>query len=972
MNNANLLRRLTGSAAPLAVCLGLMSAPAFAQAVSTPANTGTTTSAAVQDEAEATGEDIVVTGTLVRNPNLVASSPVNVITAEEVDRRQVGTAEEFLRDIPGFIPSIGSAVNNGNGGASFANPRGLGTNRNVVLLDGARIAPAGLAGVVNLDNIPLALLERVDYSTGSAVTTYGADAIAGVVNFITRRDFAGVDIGLQSGITERGDGANFRADLSVGANFDDGRGNAVLSIGYQQRDPVYQGNRDISQFNIDSTSGLPGGSATAAPSVFNGVPGLGLVQVNPTGSALVPYYSPFNFNPQNIFQTPFERYNIFGQANYEVADNIEVYAQGMFSKNRVSTIIASSGTFSNGLTIPFSNPYLSAGIRSQFCTAYGLTADQCAAAATAATPTSPGYRTFTVSTLRRFVEAGPRFSEYTTTMFQYKGGVRGDITSNIGFDIFATYGESENVQRQSGNGLLSRLRNAVNATNVNTCLTDVANCVPLNLFGPSGSITPEQLSYLTGVTTSGTTQTSLATVRGVVNGDLGFSSPLASEGVGFAIGGEYRKYTAASVSDLATQTPGEVLGNGAASPDVTGEYDVKEAFVELVLPLISDRTLFQSLTLELGGRVSDYNLAGTSFTWKAGGSWEPINGLRIRGAYNRATRAPNIGELFSPPVTGLSSFSSDPCAGAAPLSNANLAAVCTAQGGGAFLGRITVPVAGQPNVTTSGNLNLDVEKATTWTVGAVLTPSFVPDLTVSVDYYNIVVTDAITTPSFEDQLNACFANLTAASAASAACTGIRRDPLSGALSGPVATTFGVPLPLSNLGRIETSGIDLAINYTRDLGFAGLNLSVIGTWVDKQRFQAGPNAINRECVGFYSINCESIQPEWQFSTRGTLNFGGADVSLLWRFIDAVQYEPLASGNPQQRFRNIDSFSYFDLTTRFELNDFANITFGVQNLLDKEPPLTGALIGATAYNSGNTYPSTYDAIGRRFVATTRLSF
>lgn len=949
--------------------------PAFAQAV--PATPETIQEA--QEEAGTQGGEVVVTGTLVRNPNLIASSPVGVVTSDELELQQANTAEEFLRELPGAVPSIGSAVNNGNGGASFVNLRGLGTNRNVVLLDGTRVVPAGLAGVVDLNNIPLALLERTDILTGAAVTTYGADAISGVVNFITKSDFAGVDLNVSNQITERGDGYTFRGDLTVGANFDDGRGNAVLSVGYQKTDPVYQGDREISRFNIDSFTGNAGGSATAVPAVFNGVPGLGLVQLNPGASALVPYYAPFNFNPQNIFQTPFERYNIFGQGSYEVADNIEVYAQGMFSKNRVSTIIASSGTFGNGLTIPFSNPFLTGTVRDQFCTAYGLSAAECTAAAAATSPTDPGYRTFTVSTLRRFIEAGPRLSEYTTTMFQYKAGVRGDITSNIGFDLFGTYGESENVQRQSGNGLLSRLRNAVNATNPDTCLTGGADCVPLNLFGPQGSITPEMLGYLTGVTTSGTTQTSLATVRGVINGDLGFSSPFAVERVGFAVGAEYRKYTAGSVSDLATQTPGEVLGNGAASPDTFGEYDVKEAFAELVVPLVADRPFFRSLTLELGGRISDYSRSGESFTWKAGGSWEPIQDIRIRGAYNRATRAPNIGELFSPPVTGLDNLAVDPCAGAAPLTNANLAAVCTAQGGGAFLGSIANPTAGQPNVTVGGNLNLDVEKATTWTIGAVFTPTFVPGLSLSVDYYDIVVTDAITTPTINDALDACFGNLSAASATDPACTGIRRDPLTGALSGSVATTPGVPLALSNLGRIETSGVDMSLNYRRDLGFAGFNLSVNGTWTNESKFQATPSGINRECVGFYSPSCASIQPEWAFNTRATLTFGDVDVSLAWRYIDAVQYEPLqlqddiaSGGGPLDEFQTIDAKHYFDLTTRFNATEEMTFTFGIQNLFDQDPPLVGSTIGSTAYNSGNTYPSTYDALGRRFVAAARLRF
>ena len=213
---------------------------------------GLTTSEAAPSEPNSQG-DIVVTGSLISNPALVASAPVTVVGQEEIQLRQSNTAEQILRDLPGAVPSIGSAVNNGNGGASYVNLRGLGSNRNIVLLDGQRITTSGLVGRVDLNNIPLALVERVDTLTGGAATTYGADAVAGVVNFITRSDFAGIDASASNQITEQGDGAYFRGDLTIGANFDDGRGNAVFSIGYQQADPVYQGARDFSINNIDSS-----------------------------------------------------------------------------------------------------------------------------------------------------------------------------------------------------------------------------------------------------------------------------------------------------------------------------------------------------------------------------------------------------------------------------------------------------------------------------------------------------------------------------------------------------------------------------------------------------------------------------------------------------------------------------------------------------------------------------------------------
>lgn len=940
---------------------------------------------AVSDSQTQRGDEIVVTGSLIRNPNVEASAPVTSVGEAEVELQQTNVAEELLREIPGVVPSVGQQVNNGNGGASFVNLRGLGSNRNLVLLDGRRLVPAGLGGVVDLNNIPLSLLERTDVLTGGASTTYGADAISGVVNFVTKRDFAGIDLSVSNQITERGDGNVYRGDLVIGANFDDNRGNAVLSVGYQQADPVFQGDRDISVFNISSTTGLAGGSGTSVPArVF--IPGTGFRQFDangnfrPTGA-----FDPFNFNPFNIFQTPFERFNIYGAANYEVAPGIEVYTKGLFSKQTVSTIIAPSGSFGSALTFSIANPFLTDSAANQLCVAGGGTAAQCAAARTAA-PGSAAERTITTPITRRFVEGGGRVSDYTTTLFNYTAGVRGDITDAIGFDIWASYGESENIQRQRNNGLLSRLRQSVDAVRQPngqiTCRNAANNCVPFNIFGPVGSITPEAFAFI-NASASGATLTDLAQVRGVLSGDLGFSSPFAEDGLGFAIGSEYRKYNAASSSDVAQQTPGEVLGNGAASPDISGGYDVVEGFVELIAPLVTDRPFFHSLQLELGGRVSDYSTTGTSYTYKVAGSWEPVPSIKFRGGYNRATRSPNIAELFNPQVTGLDNSDTDPCQGTLPLRNANLRAVCLAQGAPAStIGVIQPPSAGQINVTTGGNPNLDVEKADTYTAGVVFQPTFAPGLTISADYYNIKVVDAITTPTVGDVFAACFGTSAfspntpvdpgAGAATSPACTAIRRNPATGGIDGDVSTTPGLPLALTNQGTIKSSGVDLIASYARDLGFAGLNLSFAGNWTDERKFQASPTGINRECVGQFGVDCDAPAPEFSFSQRTTLTFDQISFSLLWRFIDDLRVQDDAAGTFQPQFETIDEKHYFDLSTRFEITRDANLVFTVMNLFDNDPPLVGSSIGSTSFNSGNTYPSTYDPLGRRYAVGLNLQF
>lgn len=1004
MKNANILK---AGVAPLALGLALSAAPAFAQTNEQVRDTpGITTQDAVNAEAAAENQAIVVTGSLIRNPNLEAASPVSVTTAEEIELLQANVAEEVLREIPGVVPGIGQAVNNGANGTNTVNLRGLGSNRNLVLLNGNRLVPANFGGSVDLNNIPLALLERVDVLTGGASTTYGADAISGVVNFVTRQDFAGMEVSANQTISEEGDGSKSRIDLTLGANFDDGRGNAVLSLGYQTSDPVYQGARDFSLFQISSTNGVSSGnSPTSSPTSFafndptipvDSV--FGLTQINPTGTAIVPFYQGFNFNPFNIFQTPFERYNMYGQADYDVSDTIEIYGRGLFSKNTVSSIIAPSGVFGETLTIGLDNPFLTQGVRNTLCIEGGIAAAACNAANTARV-TIPGV-------YRRTTEVGPRISEYVTTIFDFRAGATIKLADTISLDISGAHGESENVETRQNYVLRSRLQQGLNLNAAGTaCTVATGGCVPLNLFGPPGSITPEQAAFIRGSSTT-TNKATLDQARVLLSGDFGFTIPAAVDPIGFALGAEYRDYGAQRLPDNLAAVPGELGGAGGAVLPLDGGYDVKEAFGELLLPIVSGKPGFEELTFEAGVRYSEYEVdapGNPSFdatTYKFGGSYVPFNALKFRGNYQRAVRAPNIGELFAPVSTGLDNLAVDPCAGAAPTTNALLAAVCLAQGapaGRVTAGTIPQPAAGQANVTGGGNPNILPEKADTYTAGVVIQPSgFLPGFTLSVDYYNITVNEAITAATPGDIIAACFGNLSAASATSAACTGIRRNPTTGALSGSSATTFGLPQPLTNNGRLKTDGIDLVMNYSTQLGIGNLALSFAGNWTNSSRFRASPTAYDRDCVGYYSVNCTSIQPEFSFSQRTTLGLDFADISLLWRYIDSVEYEGQADDfaargftaanrnlfngtitgtgplvGQSYNFNRIRAYHYFDLSARFEVENI-KFTVSALNLTDQRPPVLGNTAGSTAFNSGNTYPSTYDTLGRTYAVTAKLNF
>jgi len=1017
--------------------------PAFAQVTpGTPAAGNATVGTAAEAAPNPGGErEITVTGSLIKNPNLVRATPVIVTTSEEIELKQSNVAEDVLREIPGVVPSVGSAVNNGNGGASYVDLRGIGYNRNLVLLDGGRIAPAGLDGIVDLNNIPLALIDRVEALTGAASTTYGADAVSGVVNFVTKKNFTGVDISGSEQITEKGDGNYYRTDATIGGNFADDKGNAVFSVGYQHSDPVYQGDRSFSISNLDSFDGSISGSGTTVPTRITGTrpidPATGLPSVNPAtgnggsrqvciagdprcsipGAAVTPYYA-FNFNPYNIFQTPFKRFNIFGQANYQASEHFDFYTRGLFSKNTVNTIIAPSGVFSSAVVVPLSNPYLPATVRNQFCAfntataASGLytprfTPAECAAAALATSATDPNFRTVSTTVRRRTPEVGPRISEYTTTIFDYKAGVRGKITDHLDYDVYGSYGESTNTQLIQNYVLTSRVRAAAFATNTATCLASplavgastTAGCVPVNLFGANGSITPAQAAYLTATSTSNVS-TKLGQVHGQISGDFGITSPAASDPISFAVGTEYRRYRASQFADTLAQTAGELGGGGSAAPILTDVgYDVTEGFGELIVPLVQDKPGIQSLTASGGVRYSSYKvntLPGRGYnttTYKGELAYEPGYGLKIRGNYAHAVRAPNLNELFAPQLTGLTNLAVDPCAGNAPTTNANLRAVCLAQGAPAgSIGNILNGTAGQINKTSGGNLNLKPENADTFGAGVVFSPKFFPGFSASIDYYHIRVVGAITTPNPGDVISSCFGspvNPSAAAAASPLCTGIRRDPVTGGLDGDVATTPGLPLVRSNLGRITTQGVDVTFNYSHDLNFAKLGLSFLGNFTDYNRFQNAPGVgnLNRNCIGYISVNCGSLQPRFQWSQRTTLSFDSFDVSLLWRHIDKFRQEP-ASIDPTDpttvAFKGVDGagatvnygyikpYDYFDLSGRVSVVENLSLTLTVANIGNRKPPATGSTIGSTGFNSGNTYPSTYDALGRRYSVSARVKF
>ncbi len=949
-------------------------------------------SVALAQEDDEVLEEIITTGSRITDPNLEQASQILVMSETEILERHVLDAESLVGELPGIAPGTSRSINNGSNGAASLNLRGLGDNRNLILLDGQRIVPTDLSARTDLNNIPMALVERVDIVTGGASSVYGADAVAGVSNFILKRDFSGAQIAVTTSSTTEGDGDTTRVDVTLGGNFEGGRGNAAINIGYQQVDGIDQGQREFSK--VATFGPFPQGSGTSVPTRINGDmfdPATGGVQPSTT----------FNFAPFNYFQTPLERYNVFAKANYDVSEKVEVYTNAMYSRSTVELQLAPSGMFGDTWQMPLNNPFLPDVFRNNICAGQLTPIDQatCDAAGAAVNSADPNYLEVPVVVNRRLVEQGNRQTAYVTDAFQFTTGVRGDLTDDIQFDAYAQYGESSRAQTNNNWGLKSLLQDTLRATDANTCDATTnpgVGCVPINLFGSGQDISEGTIAYwnqLNGTTVKTSLAAAVASVSGTLDGPGFLPTDLP---IGWAAGAEFREYTASQNADVAASTQDEVLGTGAPDPLFSGRFNVNEFFFETIVPLVSDRTGIQSLTLEAGIRASDYSTSGSSTTWKAGGTWEPVESVKFRGIFQESVRSPNIFELFNPPTTGLNNTDFDPCQGfltnsTTPnpaLANPNVQAICIAQGAPAATvtgGLIPEPSAAQINETQGGNPLLDVETAESITFGVIYTPEWAPGLTLSVDYYNIKIEDAITAPNSGDIFGPCFGSDVAGGAfndadpSSPSCAFVGRNPLNGSLNGG-GDTLGLITQLTNQGTLESTGIDYRIMYDMEVEWGaiqGLSFDLVGNFTDELLFQAGPTSINRECVGQFSPNCDPSLPEQTFNLRTSADMGDwGHVSLLWRWQDELVYEeilpnPFGAGQSEE-FLTMDSASYFDLSYGLDIGDKFTVNLLVVNLFDEDPPITGSFLGGTGWNSGNTYPANYDVLGTRWSLTGTLRF
>jgi len=959
------------------------------------------------------GEAIVVTGSRIPQPNLTSASPITVLNNAEVKLQGTARTEDIINSLPQSFAAQGSNISNGATGTATVNLRGLGSRRTLVLVNGRRLMPGDpRSPVADINFIPALAVDRIDVLTGGASSVYGADAVAGVVNFVMDTKFEGVRMdaqysffdhvnndnagGYQAANAARGfvppvghtaDGGTADASLVMGAGFDDGHGHITAYATYRRQHAVLQRDRDYSFCSLaDRTPAQAaalgrnfncGGSGTSANGTF--FTNVGTFQVG-NGRTFIPGSTPFNFGPYNHFQRPDERYTFGAFADYEISPALHPYMEAMFMDDRSVAQIAPSGVFVGNVTsINCDNPLLSAQQRSIVCSPANLVG---ANGKATGTPTvfldqngNPYFRGV-VYPGRRNVEGGGRRDDLQHTDYRIVAGMRGDLGGGFSYDTSYQYGRVIFSQTYFNDFSITRATRALDVVTgpggtpvCRSVLTGADKaCVPYDIFAPGG-VTAAALSYLqTPGFSRGLTEETVATasITGQL-GEHGLQTPWANHGLAMNIGAEYRKEKLDFSPDLAFST-GDLAGQGGARIGVAGQFHVKEFFTEAQLPIVEDRPFFQLLELRAGYRYSKYQVAANSFstnTWKVEGEWAPVRDVKFRASYNRAVRAPNIVELFASQAVGLDG-SIDPCAGVPTAT----AAQCALTGvSAAQYGNVRANPAGQYNGLGGGNPNLVPERATSVTGGIVLQPRFLPRFALTVDLFDIRVKQSIGALGANTIITQCIAT-----GQPFFCSKVHRDA-----QGTIwLTTNGYVEDINvNAGGLSTRGIDVNASYTQRLGSLGsLALSLVGTWVDQLNVNPYGN-LTYDCAGHFGASCGTPIPKWRHKFRVTYTApGGIGLSGQWRYFKGVSKDYLSSDPDLNRpslvtagSDQIKAQSYFDVSLTARIGDHYQFRLGVNNVFDKIPPV---LVTPSPFGNGNTYPQVYDSLGRYVFAGFTLNY
>ncbi len=1036
----------TAGAATLAVAIAAGAAqPAFAQ------------------QPTAAEDRVVVTGSRIARRDLTSQTPIVTVDTDTLENTSEISLDQTLSQLPQFgegrdqLTDAGAtqATPTTSPGAATVNLRGLGSNRTLVLLDGRRTQPANASLVVDINTIPSAALDSVEIITGGAAATYGADAVAGVVNFILRDDYEGVTLDAQYGETEQGDGAQYRLSALLGSNFAGDRGNAMLGLTYSEREVVYQRDRDFfvegwADINNSGGSSFPGfggfqpafgnyPTQAAVNSVFlaKGYPegdvsrtgGIYFNQAPSTEAATVfspnagsvsgqpaPGYTGVLFPEHKIvyngnlasnntvgqLSLPLTRYSVFANTHYDVTDSVTVYGQAKFDQTETSTRSAYVPAVNQwSVTIP-----------------YDPNTDD---------PDSPGYVPLGPGAghpvpaeladilnsrpdpdadwqyQKRLDYLGPEGLDTITNTYELLFGVRGDLPyKDWTYDVFYSHGRTYQVAEYVNFADLSRRQALLDAPGYGILPDANANAFTNFRLGRAASCQTGLSPFLEGAVAQDCidiVQARLFTTTDLIQDQLeaniqgGLFEAPAGE-VRFAIGTDYRKndFDYRPSSNLSTTNiTSHTLGLFDTTP-TGGSVEVAEFYGELLAPIVADLPFARSITANLGYRFSDYNTgAGGVHTFKAIADWVVNDYVTFRGGFQRATRAPNVAELFQPPTFLTVGWSDhDPCSNLTRADFGNVAsnpdraqvqALCTSIAGGFAIGDSYV--GNQPfyfplgRDSQTGNPDLDPEEADTITVGAVVRSPIDADgfrnMTLTVDYYDITIDGAIQTRGTQEIYRDCFnADGTNPSydPTYEACTKIVRSNVTGFWLTTIAE-------FSNLGSINTSGFDAALAWNAGLpdglgvdGTAFANISF--NYVDKFEIQDLPGGTALEYADSTSSPTGSAIYEWKLYSTVGVNVGPATVSLNWRHLPETRNSTLVT-TPAATVLPTKSYDLFGLSGRWAINDTLELRAGVDNLLDKRPPLVGVdPASPTGSAVGTTDAGNYDVLGRRFYVGAKARF
>jgi iron complex outermembrane receptor protein len=944
---------------------------AFAQAT-TPAPATSTSTTKTPDAT--TLDRIEVTGTRIKSQTVTASSPVTEIQQAEFQYTGTTRTEDLVNQYPQMAPAFDAFTNNGALGYPTVDLRGLGASRTLTLVNGMRLAP-GANEAADISIVPSFLVKRVDLLTGGASAVYGSDAVAGVVNFILDKDFTGVRLsvghsayqhnndnsyiqglekarGFQAPSGNTGpDGSANDINIAVGSSFADDRGHAMAWLTWRQNASLFQGRRDYSACALNAAGTKCGGSNTnAAGNFYFYQPGSttgSAASLNPDGTYKNSYGAPFNYAPLNYYQRPDSRYTFGSSIDYEINEHFKPYLETMYITKKDAVELAPSGAFFTKLSaIDCTNPLIGSA-----CSNLGF---------------SPANGPVDIYVAKRNVEGGPRHTDTNTSQFRVVAGTKGAIDSNWSYDAYFLYGQTNSTSIGRNDFLTSRIVSGI----LGCPAGSFAGCLPYKVFVPGG-VTPEAARALQG-TSLNDTRTTTKQVSAFITGDIGYGSPWANgKNISVVVGGEYREdqYTFNSDSD---SQAGNFAGAGGPTKPIAGTISVRELFSEMAVPVFRDMGFLKAFDLDLGYRLSDYNLAGRTDTFKLGFTSELGSMFRVRGGFNRATRAPQFANLFATQQIALFA-GTDPCAGPTPTFTA---AQCANTGvTAARYGLVPNNSAGQYNQFIGGNLTLKPEKADTYTLGFVVTPF--DALQANLDYYDIKIKDTITSIGAQTILDFC-----GKTGDATLCSLVHRNKGSGDLfRGNDPATAGLITNLTNnFGEIHFRGLDLGATYRWDMFGGRMSTSFQGNYLLQQQIAplAGVNAAaTYDCRGKINVQCES--PKWRHIADVRYSRDWFTANLRWRYFGKMDYidqtrkplvlDKLVCGGAAGCLGSgrIAAFNYIDLSASAQVGTWGELTVGVNNIADKAPPITGNTLAL----NGNS-PGGFDQAGRYFFSNFTVNF